>query len=216
MGTKSNRSSGTQPNRRGIAQGNTLVDPKTGYPVCVKEDAAGDFRLCVDALTTINAQNIIVDVNLDSDTDAVRVEDPDTGAHVRVEADGSINANVAVEAEDGDSIAIGAHPFQIFDEDADTITTANYEQIYSYTSTDDNTRIVVVECTVSTPSSIQLKIDGNVKRIKRSSSLERNVVFEFKEHRPLPSGAVLTVEARVERLILTSYSTFTSLEGYRT
>jgi len=104
MGTKSNRSSGTQFNPKGMTQGNTLVDPFTGLPIHVITDNAGIRRLAVDA--NITAQNITVDVNLDSDNDQVAVEDPDTGAHIKVELDGSINTNVNINAASGDNIAI--------------------------------------------------------------------------------------------------------------
>lgn len=54
------------------------------------DDANG--RLRTDA--TLVASDVTVDVELTADNDAVRIEDPDTGAHVKVEADGSINVNV--------------------------------------------------------------------------------------------------------------------------
>ena len=213
MGTK-NKSPGSQFNPKGVVQGTTLVCHDSGDPVdCVLDDD-GVRRLAVDSLVTIDAQNITVEVNLDSTTDAVRVEDPDTGAHIRVETDGSINVNTEVDASSGDSISIGAHPNQIFDETADTITTAAFEEIYSYTSTADNTRIVLVECTVSTPSILQLKINGAIKRVLRTSPTERNIRFDFSEHRKLTNGQTLSVEAKVERLIKASYSSFTALEGY--
>jgi hypothetical protein len=102
MSTKSNRSSGTQHNQRGVTQGNTLVDPVTGLPVAVITDSNGVKRLAVDA--NFVAQNVQANVNLDSDEDEVAVEDPDTGAHIRVELDGSINANVEIDAADGDNV----------------------------------------------------------------------------------------------------------------
>lgn len=104
MGTKSNRSSGTQHNPRGVTQGVTLVDPKTGNPIDTVVDTNGIKRLAVDA--NFVAQNVQANVNLDSNEDEVAVEDPDTGAHIRVELDGSINANVEVDAGDGDNIGL--------------------------------------------------------------------------------------------------------------
>lgn len=211
MATKSNRSSGSQHNQRGVAQGTTLVDPKTGFPVCVKE-TNGEYRLCVDA--QLSVENVNINVDLDPLGDGVHIGDPNTGYTLVVNADGSLDANVEVDAADGDNIAISAHPNQIFDELADTLTTANFEQIYTYTSTDNNTKIICVETSVGTPSRIRLKINGTIVRELRSSSLERNVYFNFREHRPLVSGDILTIEAQVERLIKTSYDTFTALEGY--
>src|SRR3990167_4237267 len=195
MGTKSTRSSGTQFNPKGVTQGNTLIDPNTGDPVSVITDVSGKRRLCVDA--NITAQTIQVNVDLDgTDGDTIAIVDPDSGNSLEINADGSINANTEVDAADGDSIAI-----------------PSFEEIFSYTSSNNNTRIIAVECTVSTPSIIRLKIDGVIKKELRTSSLERNIIFEFREHRPIDSGKALTVEAKVERFILSSYATFTSLEG---
>lgn len=210
MGTK--RSPGVQYTPKGPTQGNILVDPYTGLPIHVITDGDGIRRLAVDA--NLTASGITVDVNLDSDNDAVAVEDPDTGAHIRVEADGSINTNTALDAAEGDNVAISAHPNQIFDEAADTITTAAFEEIYSYTSSSDLSKIIAVNCSVGTPAIVRVKIDGNIKKILRTSSLERNALFEFKEHKPLTNGQTLSVEAQVERLILSTYNTFTSIEGY--
>lgn len=104
MATKSTKSSGTQHNARGATQGNTLVGPKSGLPIDEVVDSNGTRRLAVDA--NFVAQNVQANVNLDSDEDEVAVEDPDTGAHIRVELDGSINVNSEIDAADGDNIAI--------------------------------------------------------------------------------------------------------------
>lgn len=212
MATKSARSSGTQPNQRGITQGNTLVDPKTGFPVCVKQDNDGDYRLCVDAEISLDASGI--DIDLDPIGDGVHIGDAVTGNTLLVNPDGTIDVNTVLDAATGDSVAISGHPNQIFDEAADTLTTAAFEQIYTYTSTDNDTRIIAVECTAGTPSVFRLKINGIVVRELRSSPTERNITFTFREHRPLSNGDILTVEAQVGRLIQTSYTTFTALEGY--
>ena len=213
MATKSNRSSGTQHNQRGAAKGVTLVDPKTGFPVCVIQDSQGKYRLCVDA--KITAQSVVVNVDLDPEDDQVGIAHPDRPTtFLHIEPDGSINVNSNIDSEGGDTIALGAYPSPIFDNDADSITTANFEEIYKYTSTDDDTRIIGVESTVSTSSRFRLKIDGNIERELRSSPTQRNIYFEFKAHRFLTTGQVLTVEAKVDRFLLSTYSTFTALEGY--
>lgn len=121
--------------------------------------------------------------------------------------------NVELDPDD-DAVAISSHPNPIFDEDSDTITTSAFEEIFSYTSADSRTRIIRLDCTVSTPSLFQLKINGSVKKELWSSSTDRNVVFQFDEHRPLASGDILTIEAKVERFIHASYDTFVSMEGY--
>lgn len=212
MSTKSSRSSGSQINQRGVTQGNTLVDPVTGFPVCVKQDDQGDYRLCVDSQVTVDVGNITLD--LDPATSGVHIGDLNTGNVLIVNPDGSINTNVELDASDGDNVAVSAHPNQIFDEASDTLTTNLFEQIYTYTSTSNNCKIICVECTAGTPSIFRLKLNGTIIRELRSSPTDRNIVFQFREHRSLSNGDILTVEAKVNRLIQTSYSTFTSLEGY--
>jgi hypothetical protein len=104
MGTKSNRSSGTQYNPKGATQGNTLVDPNTGLPISVIEDSEGNRRLAVDA--KITAQVGQVNVDLDFNEDSVHLGDPNTGATLKVNPDGSIDVNTQIDAVSGDNIAI--------------------------------------------------------------------------------------------------------------
>jgi hypothetical protein len=121
MSTKSNRSSGTQHNQRGVTQGNTLVDPVSGLPVSVTTDVTGKKRLAVDASITID--DVTVETRpLTASTDAVRVEDPDSGAHIKVEPDGSINTNVTIDAKSGDNVAVGNTWKKIIDQ-PDALTT---------------------------------------------------------------------------------------------
>lgn len=214
MGTKGNRSSGTQHNPKGVTQGNTLVDYRTGEPISVTTDSNGLRRLAVDANVTASIGNI--DVDLDFNEDSVQIGDPNTGFTLKINTDGSVDANVEIDADDGDNIAISAHPLQIFSQAADTITTANFEEIFTYTSIDNRTRIVSVVSTVSTPSLIRIKINGTIVRQFWTSPTERNAIFHFKENRPLLNGEILTVEAKVDRLIYSTYETFTSMEGYLT
>jgi hypothetical protein len=107
MATTSNRSSGSQVNHRGVAQGTTLVDPKSGFPIDVIVDPYGTKRLAVNA--DIAVDEITVDTrDLTSVTDAVRIEDPVSGHYIKVIADGSINVNVKLDAAtDTVSIADG-------------------------------------------------------------------------------------------------------------
>lgn len=217
-GTKSKKSSGTQHTPKGVNQGVVLVDPRTGHPIDIIEDSNSIRRLAVDANFTVD-NDISIDVDIDGfgpDGDTIALIDPDTGDILQIEPDGSINVNCKIDALDGDNIAISSHPEadQIFLEATDTLTTNGYEEIFSYTSTSNSTRILVIECTADTSSTFRIKIGGVIKKVKRSSPLERNVVFEFKEHRPLSNGTAISVEARVDRKIFASYGTFTSLEGY--
>lgn len=216
MATKSSRSSGTQHNKRGVTQGTTLVDPIDGFPVCVKKDGAGDYRLCVDGTFTLSAAEL--EVNLDVDNDGVHIGDLTTGDVLVVNPDGSINVNVAVDAKDGDNIAVSAHPEadQIFAEAANTLTNDSPKTIFSYTSSSDNTRIIKLDCVSFTQTIFRLKIDGTTKKIKVSSAGNPNIEFLYIEHRPLLNGEVLTIEAEASRYFGNNgpYETFTSLEGY--
>lgn len=112
------------------------------------------------------------------------------------------------------SAAGGSTP--IFTESAGTLTSLNYQQIFTFTSTDPDTKVIQVHCTAETTADFQLLLDGNPIMVKRTSPMERNIVFEFKQHRPIPTGSVLTVESRPERMFRGSYETFVSMEGYVT
>lgn len=104
MATKSTRSAGSQFTARGVTQGNTLVGPQSGLPIDEVVDLAGTRRLAVDA--NISAQSIQVSVDLDPSEDGVFIGDPNTGNVLEIESDGSLNANVEIDAADGDNIAI--------------------------------------------------------------------------------------------------------------
>lgn len=105
MSTKSTRSSGTQFNARGVTQGNTLVGQKSGLPIDEVVDINGVRRLAVDAALTLDS--VTIDTReLKPDTDQVGIGDPQSGNTLEIEADGSINVNVELDAADGDNIAI--------------------------------------------------------------------------------------------------------------
>lgn len=105
MATKSTRSSGTQINARGITQGNTLVGPNSGLPIAEVVDSNGVRRLAVDAALTLDTVTVNID-DLTPDKDQVSIGDHTTGNSLEIEPDGSINANVEVDAADGDNVAI--------------------------------------------------------------------------------------------------------------
>lgn len=107
MSTKSTRSSGTQHNQRGVTQGNTLVDPKSGLPITVITDNTGAKRLAVDAQVTATVGS--VDVNLvgtGTDGDNIFVVDNATGNKLKVNSNGSLDVNAEIDAAGGDNIAI--------------------------------------------------------------------------------------------------------------
>lgn len=206
------RSPGTQRTPKGVTQGNILVDPITGDPICTKEDDDGQIRLCVDA----NISATVGDINVDLDflTDGVHIGDKNTGNELKIEPDGSINVNSSLSSDE-DSISISAHPNQVFAGNADSINITTFKEIFSYTSTDDKTRLMNVECTCGTGATFVIKFDGVIVRTRRSSSLERNVTFEFRENRKVASGVEVTVEAKIDALTANApFDTFVSLEGY--
>lgn len=104
MATKSNRSSGSQHNAKGVTQGVTVVGPQSGLPIAEIVDSNGIRRIAVDGNFT--AQNVQATVELAFEEDSVAIGDADTGNRLRIENDGSVNANVEVDAADGDNIAI--------------------------------------------------------------------------------------------------------------
>jgi hypothetical protein len=122
--------------------------------------------------------------------------------------------SIDLDAKTGDNVAISSHPSQIFSEYANTLDIAGFKEVFSYTSLSSLTRVVSIVVAVSTTANIKLKINGVVKREYRTSPMDRQAQIEFKEHRPLPSGAIITVEVEAERFIRPQYLTFTSLEGY--
>lgn len=212
MATKSNRSSGSQVNARGVAQGNTLVDPRTGLPVDVVVDAGGVRRLAVDS--TISLSGVTVNVDLDVPDDGVHIGNPSTGDILLINPDGSINANINLDAAGGDNVAISGHNSPLFDQNTDALTTLAYTKIFEYTSTNANTKIIKLECTCETVTNFRVKIGSTIIKTLRSSPIERNIVFKFEEHRPLPSGSKISVEGQIERQFAPSYETFVSMEGY--
>lgn len=102
MATTSNRSSGSQVNKRGVAQGVTLVDPNSGLPISTVTDLDGTIKLAVDASVTAT----IGDITLNPSTSGVYIADKITGYKLKINADGSIDTNVEIDATDGDNIAI--------------------------------------------------------------------------------------------------------------
>jgi hypothetical protein len=87
-----------------VTQGKILVDYRTGEPISVTTDVNGVRRLAVDANITASIGTINVD--LDFNEDSVQIGDPNTGFTLKINADGSIDANVEIDASDGDNIGL--------------------------------------------------------------------------------------------------------------
>lgn len=109
-----------------------------------------------------------------------------------------------------------AHANQIFAENADTVTTASFEEIFSYTSTDNETRITFLECSASTFGQYRVKVDGAIKRELYTTGSQPNAIFVFPEPRTLANAEEITVEFRAYRILpgIASHSTFVAMDGY--
>jgi hypothetical protein len=122
--------------------------------------------------------------------------------------------NIDLNSETGDTVGIGAHENSLYDQSDASITTENFEEIYTYTSTSNGTRISHIEVTVGAPAIVVVKIGTNIIRTRRTSPSERNANFSFHEHRRLTLGQTISVEAQVVRKFCPDYDCFTALEGY--
>lgn len=97
-------SAGQKLTPRGPAQTNVLLDPNTGLPISVIEETDGSRRLAVDA--NLSVDQIVVDTrDLTIQTDAVAIGNKATGNLLYVNPDGSINADVILNAA-SDNVAI--------------------------------------------------------------------------------------------------------------
>lgn len=212
MATKSDKSSGSQITARGINQGVAIVGPRSGLPIDEVVDSSGVRRLAVDSTVTFDATGLNVD--LDYTEDSVSLGDSVSGNTLTIESDGSINTNIKADAKDGDNFSISAHNNQKFAQNISSIADDLVNEIFTYTSTDNNLKISAIHCTVSTPSVFNVYINNILSYQKWSSPLERNVIFNFTENRSLLATQIIRVTAQVERYIRPSYSTFVSMEGY--
>jgi len=103
MGTS--RAAGTQVTKKGPIQGVALVDPITGLPIDVIVDEHGTRRLAVDANITVD--DVTVETRpLDASTDNVGIKDKVSGYSLKINADGSIDANCEIDAAGGDNILV--------------------------------------------------------------------------------------------------------------
>lgn len=131
--------------------------------------------------------------------------------------DATINVDsldISLDAKTGDNIAISGHPNSIFSEAASTLTLPGYQQVFSYTSVNANTKIAAIVSSISTTANAVVKLNGTIIKKFRTSPAERQASFIFYEHRPLPLGAVITVEVQPDRMLNAPFDVFTSLEGY--
>ena len=104
-------------------------------------------------------------------------------------------------------------PNPFFSHGADTVSTTSFEEVFTYTSTNDNNKILLVEVTVGTHARVRIKIDGITVRERRT--VWGNATFEFPACRPLLNMEVISVDVKVNRLCSNSpYNVFTALSAF--
>jgi hypothetical protein len=166
-----------------------------------------------------------VTFNLDAKKDSIRVEGTN-GNTIEPNADGSVNivgeieADVALSAEEGDTVAISRHqyPFEAIQEYTRTaaqLSPTTFTQVYTYNNLLPELRIKCVKADCNTYGEYRVLINGEIKDKFRTSPTERNCRISFTEELDLPQGQSLTLEFRPERIRLTEYQFFTRLEGYQ-
>lgn len=127
---------------------------------------------------------------------------------IEVNPDGSINVVVLTAPVANNPI----HVQNTHNIDQDT----SFEEIFSFTSTDNATIILQVECTGGTFAHYRLKVNGTIKREQRSTPTNSNVEFIFEQPLPLVNTIKLTVEAKIFALhppFASDHDFFTSLGG---
>lgn len=223
MGTK-NRSSGTQQNPRGAAQGVTLVAHESGLPIDSKVDSNGVRRLAVDSTATIENANITVDLDSESG-DSVAIGNTGNSDKLYIHSDGSITIrlkdasgapfsvsnplpvqiitsggiDVNTRATGGDSIAVSGHPSQIFVEDEVDVTTNTYENILTFTAASNGTNISFVEVTGTVNAVVRMTLNGTVIRKLHCTGTQPNLQFPFPEPRTIGSGDIIRVDVKADK-----------------
>lgn len=159
------------------------------------------------------------DVSFQLDGDPVTVRGTN-GNTLEPNPDGSINADVAVDSEDGDNIAISRHamPFEVVTESTKTaaqLSVTTFTEVYSLSNNLPNLRIKSLKADCNTYGEYRLLVNGVLRDKYRTSPTERNCRIVFSEEIDLPQGQVISLEFRPERIRLANYQFFTRLEGYQ-
>jgi len=163
----------------------------------VSFNVADDLKLT----TATGATGIQIPINETVPGDSIKIGD---GTDIlAVNSDGSINISSTI------------HTTPIFYSQEEDISASGFQEIFSYTSTNDNTRALVIESTVGVAATFKIKLNGTEIKRKRSSFSERNVKFEFTEPRNILNGQDLTVEARFDEITASNaFQYFTTFEGF--
>jgi hypothetical protein len=129
------------------------------------------------------------------------------------------DAEVEINADDGDNIAVSGHQNpRIFLEERDIaaagLDETLYTQISAFTMTED-VRIRKIEIKADTFGTFELRIDNVLRHVVGTSPLERNAIFSFLEEERPTTGQVVEVKFRPDRIIrVATYNFFTRVEGY--
>lgn len=136
-----------------------------------------------------------------------------------VESINSIQAQVEIDAADGDNIAISAHenPRNILFTNiiaAAGLSTSAYTQVLSYTAIED-IQVRVIRIKADTFGAFRVKVDGTIKDYFQTSPLQRNCVFEFSEEESVTTGQAVTIEFVPDRIQnIVNYDFFGRIEAY--
>ena len=166
MSTKSAKSAGTQVTKKGIVQGVVLVDPVTGNPLNVIFEG-GQYKLVVKGDSSGGGGGPTADVNIISSI-PIGIKDQTTGNIFKINADGSIDANVILDAS-SDNVAI-----------ADAIS-GNKLKI----NTDGSTNSLMLNKLIDVPhDDIEVtayNLDGNPTTVlvRKSGSLVRTLTLSY-------------------------------------
>lgn len=241
MGTK-NRSSGSQINPRGAAQGITLVAHESGLPIDSKVDNQGVRRLAVDSTATIENANITVDLDSESG-DSVAIGNTGNSDKLYVHTDGSITIrlkdesgqpfsvanplpvqivaasglDVNVRATGGDTVALSGHTSQIFEEGEVDITTDTWENVLTFVASSAGTNISFAEITGVVNAVVRMTLNGTTIRKKHIHHGCPNVEFPFPEPRTIGSGDTIRIDAKPDKTppaFLSGANFFASLQGF--
>jgi len=158
-----------------------------------------------------------VNFRLDGSEDSIRIVDAE-GHELDINPDGTLDVNVNINAEDGDTIAISRHanPFDRYTEQTylKAHFDADYKDIYSYTAIAAGTRVKQIKVVPPTYGSIKVLVNGTLVDMRRNSFGERDFIINFPEEIELGIGDILKIQVNLERLRIDEYAFGFKLDGY--
>lgn len=165
----------------------------------------------------VNFRGFDVNFRLDGSEDSIRIVDSE-GHELDINPDGTLDVNVSIDADTGDTIAISRHenPFDRYTEQTylKAYFDADYKDIYSYTATVNATRVKQIKVVPPTYGSIKVLVNGTLIDMKRNSFGERDFIVNFPEEIELNIGDILSIKVNLERLRIDEYAFSFKLDGY--